>query len=93
MGFFQDIGQFGEQIIDTAEDFVESIGTNLTASADQRAVNVQAQELQIQIAAQKFKNDQKRKDQLQQVFVYGIVFLLLLLGVIVGANVYKKLNK
>lgn len=93
MSIWSEFGELGTNIVDTAGDWVEGIGTGFQASANQRAANIEAQRLQMQIAAQKFAAEQRRKDEMQKalnVVIYAVVVLISAFAIV---NIYRTLKK
>ncbi len=74
----QQIGDLASSILDTADSFVDTIGSNLSASAqqNQNVVDAQAARIQMEVISKKAEIEQKEKNQqLLRVVVYGVLLV------------------
>ena len=82
MNFFDELGDIATGGLDTIGDFVTSIGDNAVTQSEANAAKVEAIKINNQLAVQKFKAEQKRKDEdraLIKNVTYFVLFVALLL--------------
>lgn len=80
MTFWDQIGGFGGDVIDTAGDIVNAYGTNVQAAAQQRLANVETQRANIQLATAKLASEQERANRRQQLFETVAYSVLAMVG-------------
>ena len=89
MGTFSELGS---GIIDTATDLIQGFGDQFSAGVDRQEVQNDIAKAKIQIALSNEARKAQRDKNLQNLAMYSVAFLMLLLAASVGANIYKKIK-
>ena len=82
MSVWSEVGNVFVDSIDTAGDFIESLGTNAIANADANAARVESIRIKNQLAKQKFQSEELRKAK-QMDLLQNIVYVVLAVALII----------
>lgn len=91
MGFFNQLGDIGTNIIDSVGDIIGATGDNAETAARANAAKVSAAEATVEIAKRRANADIAAKEQQQKVLRGSIIAIIALLSIIVLAKVLPPL--
>lgn len=81
MNIWDEFGQFGANIVDTAGDLVGGWGDNVSAQAAANMANVEAAKARTELAKAAFVREQARKDKMQEVVNTVVYTSLIFAGI------------
>lgn len=81
MTFLQQLGNIGENIVDSVGSIFDAAGTNIEASADANALRVEAAKTGLEIARAKAAAEIREREQRNKILLYAVVAIAILVAI------------